>query len=76
MSFAQRTAGLIANSKLAILEAGHFLPLNCPGIVAQSLEEFFGNAEANAGDENPLERYSMHKAASDSFTVGVSPAAI
>ena len=76
VSFAHRTAGLVPNSKLAILEAGHFLPLNCPGIVAQSLEEFFANTETNADDGEAPEHYSMHRAASDSFTVGVSPAAI
>jgi pimeloyl-ACP methyl ester carboxylesterase len=47
VSFACRTAALIVNSQLTIVDAGHFVPLNCPGIVALGLNSFF-DAEPTA----------------------------
>lgn len=41
VSFAHRAAALIPNSKLMIVDAGHFVPLNCPEIVARNLDLFF-----------------------------------
>jgi pimeloyl-ACP methyl ester carboxylesterase len=40
--FATRARGLIPNARLLMVDAGHFIPLNRPGIVAQSLAQFFG----------------------------------
>lgn len=41
VSFAYRAAALIPNSKLAIVEGGHFVPLNCPEVVSGGLDLFF-----------------------------------
>jgi pimeloyl-ACP methyl ester carboxylesterase len=40
-AFARRAATLIPNAELIMLDAGHFIPLNRPGIVARSLLRFF-----------------------------------
>jgi pimeloyl-ACP methyl ester carboxylesterase len=42
VSFAYRTAGLIANSQLMVVDGGHFIPLNCPEIIAHGLCSFLG----------------------------------
>jgi pimeloyl-ACP methyl ester carboxylesterase len=41
ISFATRAHGLIPNARLLMVDAGHFIPLNRPGIVAQELTRFF-----------------------------------
>ncbi|HEY7307558.1 MAG TPA: alpha/beta hydrolase [Bryobacteraceae bacterium] len=41
VSFAYRAAALIPNSKLAIVDAGHFVPLNCPEVISHGLDLFF-----------------------------------
>ncbi|HLH03929.1 MAG TPA: alpha/beta hydrolase [Bryobacteraceae bacterium] len=78
VSFAYRTAALIADAKLAIVKAGHFVPLNCPATVAEGLESFL-TAERAAVEEPgtcsaPLQPF--FSALSDSSTLGASPAAI
>jgi len=76
VSFAYRTAALIANSKLTIVDAGHFVPLNCPEIVARRLNSFF-SAESEAAElsgGNFVQRHPPFNALSDSSSVGVRPA--
>lgn len=43
VSFAQRACALIPRSKLLVLDAGHFIPLNQPGRVAWELGRFFAD---------------------------------
>jgi pimeloyl-ACP methyl ester carboxylesterase len=40
-TFAQRADALIPNSKLVMVDAGHFIPLNNPDVVAAELLRFF-----------------------------------
>ena len=40
-TFAQRAGALIPNSKLVMVDAGHFIPLNNPKVVATELLRFF-----------------------------------
>lgn len=40
--FAQRAASLIPNSRMVIVDSGHYLPLNRPEVLAYELREFFG----------------------------------
>jgi pimeloyl-ACP methyl ester carboxylesterase len=39
--FALRAAGLIPNSEVILLDSGHFLPMNEPGVIAGELHRFF-----------------------------------
>jgi len=45
VTFASRAAALIPNAELAVLDAGHFVPLNCPGTLAESLGAFLRGHE-------------------------------
>jgi pimeloyl-ACP methyl ester carboxylesterase len=40
-AFARRASALIPDAKLLMLDAGHFIPLNRPEMVAHSLRQFF-----------------------------------
>jgi pimeloyl-ACP methyl ester carboxylesterase len=44
--FAQRASALIPDSKVLVVDAGHFIPLNNPDVVARELVLFFGGAVA------------------------------
>lgn len=44
--FAQRASALIPDSKVLVVDAGHFIPLNNPDVVASELLTFFGGAVA------------------------------
>jgi len=39
--FAQRAASLIPNSRVVIVDSGHYLPLNRPEVLAHELQQFF-----------------------------------
>jgi pimeloyl-ACP methyl ester carboxylesterase len=41
--FAHRASALIPQSKLVMVDSGHFIPLNNPGVVAAELMSFFGS---------------------------------
>lgn len=70
--FAYRTAALIPNSKLTIVDAGHFVPMNSPEIVAQGLNSFVRarSVASAAPDANRVRWQSFH----NSYTTGVRPA--
>ena len=42
--FAQRACALIPQSKVVMVDSGHFIPLNNPDVVAAELLRFFGGA--------------------------------
>jgi pimeloyl-ACP methyl ester carboxylesterase len=44
--FAQRASALIPHSRVLVVDAGHFIPLNNPEVVASELLDFFGGAVA------------------------------
>jgi pimeloyl-ACP methyl ester carboxylesterase len=44
--FAQRASALIPQSKILVVDSGHFIPLNNPDVVAKELLLFFGEAVA------------------------------
>ncbi len=44
--FAQRASALIPRSKVVTVDAGHFIPLNNPEVVATELRSFFAGAAA------------------------------
>jgi pimeloyl-ACP methyl ester carboxylesterase len=44
--FAQRASALIPQSKVVIVDSGHFIPLNNPEVVATELLQFFEGAAA------------------------------
>jgi pimeloyl-ACP methyl ester carboxylesterase len=44
--FARRASSLIPQSKVIMVDSGHFIPLNCPEVVATQLPSFFGGAGA------------------------------
>ena len=39
--FAKRAASLIPNSRVVIVDSGHYLPLNRPEVLAYELQQFF-----------------------------------
>ncbi len=43
-SFAHRASALIPQSKVVMVDSGHFIPLNNPGAVASELLQFFAGA--------------------------------
>jgi pimeloyl-ACP methyl ester carboxylesterase len=54
-SFAQRAAGLIANSHLIALDSGHFIPLEQAGQVSRHLMTFFRSRRVEeVADLNPM----------------------
>jgi len=46
--FASRAKGLIPNSEVLLINAGHFLPLGEPQIIANELCRFFGHRAVSA----------------------------
>jgi len=44
-AFARRASALIPNSKLVMIDAGHFIPLNRPEVVAAELLRFFAESK-------------------------------
>jgi pimeloyl-ACP methyl ester carboxylesterase len=44
--FARRASSLIPQSKLVMVDSGHFIPLNNPGVVSAELLRFFVGVEA------------------------------
>jgi pimeloyl-ACP methyl ester carboxylesterase len=44
--FARRASALIPQSKVVMVDSGHFIPLNNPEVVAAELLGFFGGAGA------------------------------
>lgn len=44
--FAQRACALIPQSKVIMVDSGHFIPLNNPEVVAAELLRFFGEVSA------------------------------
>jgi pimeloyl-ACP methyl ester carboxylesterase len=53
-SFARRASSLIPNSRMLVLDSGHFIPLQQPGPVASSLAAFFA-AENTFGTRPALD---------------------
>jgi len=45
-SFAQRASSLIPQSKVLVVDSGHFIPLTRPEIVASELNRFFKSSAA------------------------------
>jgi pimeloyl-ACP methyl ester carboxylesterase len=45
-TFARRASALIPQSKVVMVDSGHFIPLNCPEVVAAELIRFFAGAGA------------------------------
>jgi pimeloyl-ACP methyl ester carboxylesterase len=55
-AFADRAAHLIPNASLITVDAGHFLPLEKPGDVAQGLRTFFAENRATIAFPVPAQR--------------------
>lgn len=76
VEFAYRTAALIPHSRLMILHAGHFVPLNCPEVISRNLGSFFREEAAEVSGNDFLQYPTILNAAEDSFTVGPKPVPI
>ncbi len=48
--FAQRACALIPQSKVVMVDSGHFIPLNNPEVVAAELLRFFGETRFESGN--------------------------
>ena len=65
-TFAQRAGALIPNSKLVMVDAGHFIPLNNPKVVATELLRFF----EGRNDRKKLQTRARRVRRADSPRVG------
>jgi pimeloyl-ACP methyl ester carboxylesterase len=57
--FAERASALIPQSKVLVVDSGHFIPLSNPETVATELRRFFGSPTLTQGSQSPPAAFAM-----------------
>jgi pimeloyl-ACP methyl ester carboxylesterase len=55
-AFAQRASALIPQSKVLVVDSGHFIPLSNPGMVAAELRRFFDGSASGPSSKGAAAR--------------------